>query len=215
MDDILRFHANRSDAHRSPILDIVLIDTIVTKRRGTREPIIRHETTLPLSPRSLRDPSTAHCQETRRKFHLVRRRNSVRPNLMICNAAIYCTLVVRDSSMVWRRCNLVYKPRRKLTAALRRSGCRGRLQLPVPSDGEDADQDCRLSYANLIGLPGEPPCPARSHHADRQRMRHHVTAAPFRALGTVPRHESTDHRGSNKRQRRSGAAAAFFRRGLN
>jgi hypothetical protein len=73
MDDIFRFRANRSDAHRPPILDIALIDNIVTRRRGAWEPIIHDETTLPLSTRSLRDPSTAQCQDMRRKFHLVRR----------------------------------------------------------------------------------------------------------------------------------------------
>jgi hypothetical protein len=127
MDDILCFHANRSDAHQSSILNIVLIDNIVTTGRGARKPIIRHETTLPLSLRSLEDPSTAHCQDTRRKFHLVRRQKF--------GEAQFHDFQRRDLLHAGRAgclyglalLNLGLQAAAKLPAALRKSCCRGRL----------------------------------------------------------------------------------------
>src|SRR6266581_1311240 len=53
-----------------------------------------------LYTRFLKNGSTVHCRATRRKSHRARRRYPGELNLTISNAAIYCTLVVRDTVMV-------------------------------------------------------------------------------------------------------------------
>jgi hypothetical protein len=65
MDDIFRFRASCSDAHRPPIL--CRADRQHCDETQTRlEPII-HDIMLPPYTRSLEHPSTVHCSDARRK----------------------------------------------------------------------------------------------------------------------------------------------------
>src|SRR6266702_583513 len=60
-----------------------------------------------LYTRSLKNGSTVHCRATRKKSHRARRGDPGELNLTISNAAIYCTLVVRDAVMVSLRSTMV------------------------------------------------------------------------------------------------------------
>jgi hypothetical protein len=80
-----------------------------------------------------------------------------------------------------------------------------------PMEKADARTIVGTSYTNLIATRSAYHVQAALITPHQRRMRHHANHRALPRLGhRATRRESADHFGYNKRQRRSGAAAAFF-----